>query len=218
VETIKVGDGLKLKVHTDIQDTLYNAIILDVLDEQVFAISGPMKEGKNVYVRMNSEVELSFMDPKKGKFYFKAIVIDTQLSPVYTIVVKQIESLKRIQIRNYYRLRERNQIVKRHKKKIDMKIKTIEEISVTDDISGGGTSVLSNYEHYNGDIIELVLPFIYQRKMIAGKVVRVLDSPLRIFKYKICLEFTEIDERDQEDLITYIFKRQRELRKNEEIL
>lgn len=217
MKDLNIGDGLQVRIVAQNEEPIaYQAILLDDLDENHCAISGPILKGEKVFVKRDALLEVSFLDMKKGKIYFKAQVTDTQVHPVYTLIIQAIEPIRKIQVRNYYRLKERNQIILKHPKNVDGREVTVEELSLADDISGGGASFFSNYKHQLGDIIFLELPFVAQKGAILTKVVRILPSPFRNFEYKICTEFHEVSPKDKEAIIYYVFKRQREIKKQKE--
>jgi hypothetical protein len=78
-------------------------------------------------------------------------------------------------------------------------------------ISAGGLSTLSNEAYAPNDPVEikLMLPTApFMLFYIYGKVVK-CDGANQ--KYELCVEFTEIDDDIREQIVKYVFERQREI-------
>ncbi len=84
-------------------------------------------------------------------------------------------------------------------------------------VSGGGALIATRDVHPGvdpGSLVEVELELPEGRVYAAGQVVRVLtEAEGQEVRFKVAVEFTEIDERDRDALVRYVLKRQFELRR-----
>lgn len=89
------------------------------------------------------------------------------------------------------------------------KQKTIEEKCLSKDISGSGMLLLSNYKHTVNDTVECLFEIDNKMIHVKGKIVRVDELNKSPFKYALGIYFSDIKKKDREDIIKYIFKKER---------
>lgn len=84
----------------------------------------------------------------------------------------------------------------------------------TTDLSGGGLMFRCNTVMKLGEQIEITVFLGEETVKAVGKVVRFVQMPAHTkYKYSVGLEFTEINEKERDKIIKYIFKKQLEFRK-----
>ena len=142
-------------------------------------------------------------------YQFYAEVVKCIETNIIAFMVRPTSKLFRIQRRNFYRLPivmdviiERNQNDETHKLKC-----------TTKDLSGGGIRVVCSEEFKEGENIKIEIPLYKNSKIrVDGKVIRIAKDTIANY-YELGIEFNKISQTDQDKIYSFIFKRQRLLRK-----
>ena len=82
----------------------------------------------------------------------------------------------------------------------------------TKDISGNGLKLLSNLEHKVGDKIICQFDINNETIKIESEIVRLENIDTFDFKYVLGIKFIDIEERDRDTIIKFIFEKERLLR------
>lgn len=205
--------GMKLgiaKINDD--KTSYPSQVLEIIEPDELIISGPMKKGQLVLLHEGEEIEVSYFVENRGRYSFTAKVISRDLKRIYTLRIKIISSIKKIQLRNYFRIPVTLELEKCYiLTKSEDKEVLIEKCEIKD-ISGGGMRLHCNYKHEIGD--EIQWKFKIKDDLVEGKakVVRIEEVDTFNYKYSIGVSFTDITEYNRDLIIKYIFEQQRILR------
>lgn len=207
--------GGKLEIH-DLSRTkgkLTISQMLDIIDDNIYVISGPIENKNLVPLYRNNMIEVVYLKENEGKFFFQAQILEVKNKGLYKIKIKRTTRIKKIQQRNFYRLSCRLPASKNHLLKEDNEERTIEEKCFIENISGGGIGVSCNFTHNIGDIVNIDIDSDGIILSIKGEVVRILKSSKQEYKHAIGINFSIIDDADREKIIKFIFKQQRKLRK-----
>lgn len=209
----KVGDKIEICRKGLSKKEFFPSQILDVLDDDEFVVSGPIKKIMLVFLHKDEVVTIRRFIENKGRYEFDAIILKRNIGKIYKIKLKRISEIRKIQLRNYFRFPISIPVIKRTKIIEDKEEKTLIEECKTKDISGGGLKLLTNYEHYKGEIIEC--EFKIKEKTIVSKaeVVRVESVDTFHYKFSIGVRFINMKESDRDAIVKFIFSKQSVLRK-----
>lgn len=207
---LKVGTKIDI-FKKDNNRNLYPSQVLEIIEPDELVIRGPMKKTQLVLLHKGEEIEISYYVENKGRFIFTAKVISRELNKMYTLRIKKISEIRKIQLRNYYRLPVTLEIEKIFPVINDDNKVFIEKCEAKD-ISGGGLKLYCNYQHVVGD--EVYLKFKLENKLIdaKAKVVRIEEIENLNYKYCIGITFVDIEEQIRDFIVKYIFEQQRILR------
>jgi len=202
--------GVKLLIKTVEDKSLsYASQVLDINDK-IIVISGPIEKGVLIPMHIGAELNLSYYIEDVGRYSFKGIVRRRSIKKIYLLEIERITEFQKVQLRDYYRLFSKLPVMKYFEKVAD---NIIEEKCISQDISGGGLKIKSNYSHKRGDIVECDIRIEKSIVSIKGKIVRVNTIDDRNYKFSYGIKFFEVDQKSQEIIVRYVFDEQRKLRK-----
>ena len=208
--------GMKIYIETPDQFEenkiiIYPSQILDILGPNKILISGPIKNGKLIFLHKNDEINISYNILNKGKHSFQGKVLSRKLTNMYTLIIEKISKTINVQNREFFRLDTTIPVIKNFKKgklNEDIHIEKCE----TKDISGSGVKLHTNYKHKIDDNVICLFTILKQEISIACKVIRIAEIDSFNYKYSLGLTFLNIPEKYQDIIIRYIFNEQRKLR------
>lgn len=206
---LNIGDKIHIVRKRRDMSIMYPSQILDIIDDNTYIISGPITQSTIVSVFISEKIEIIYIIKDKGRYKFDAIVLKKDEKNVYRLYIKKISETKRIQQRKFYRFSENLPVKKIFNLQMGKKQKTIEEKCLTRDISGSGMMLLSNYKHSIKDIVECYFEINNKMIHIKGQIVRIDELKESTFKYALGIYFSDIKKKDREDIIKYIFEKER---------
>ncbi len=211
IDTIRIGEKLEIgKIRGNAKDldersTGITSQVMDV-EGDVVHISKPMKFGRNYSLDIKEQVHLYFFTKDKGILKVRGEVLLSKEDPILIYGIKLMGKAKKIQRRFYFRL----DITK------DITITDIQNNGkipcVTKDLSGGGLKCISKKPLHPGAPIEVNLDIEQSKISILGEIVRCIKDPVEN-NYELGVQFTSISDKDRNVIVSYIFQKQRELRK-----
>lgn len=218
---LQIGVKLELEIYDDDNEKVepsFTSKIEMVMDHHRVVVAAPIHEGVIYPVHIGWTIAVYFI--QNGDLYkFNAKIIDRNiLNNIAYLIIERTEKIHKIQRRQYFRF---ECILPFKYIVIDTDLsrtndKTIQKTSITKDISGGGLCVKLDEKIGIKKYLECEL-VLKENKIIrfVGKVIRsgISDNLNQKYRYEIGLVFKEIDKRDKEAIIKYIFEEQRELRK-----
>ncbi|AOY77298.1 flagellar brake protein [Clostridium formicaceticum] len=204
---LKVGDKLEIEPIRSGESTISKPIVsqlIDIKDDLLF-ISSPIKQGMKYPLHVGQKITILFFRDEKGVYSFKGEVIqriDIQL-PIYTI--QPISSPEKTQRRFYFRLKALTKVL----------IKGIGETEAvetyTKDISGGGMKVVSKKLFNEGQKVECAITLEESKTVtVVGEVIRAVRSSVTN-EYELAIGYIDIADNTRNEIISFIFKKQREL-------
>ncbi|MDF2924364.1 MAG: glycosyl transferase [Paenibacillaceae bacterium] len=192
----------------------YKARISDVTDDYI-QMEVPMNEKNGRLKRLYAGDELSIFFLTEGgvKNYFTSTVLGFQEEVIRTVLIRKPkpESITKIQRRSFLRVPAELEIAAALSDQIRF-------LGMTDDVSGGGLSMLYEGEAVlsNESALSCWLLLSYKTGKVdhvpfKGEVVRVktLDNGKR----QIMMRFLEITDKDRQKVVRYCFERQLDIRK-----
>jgi len=212
LDLLKVGDKIELLRIDSLQNKIsYPSQVLDILDDDILVIRGPLHKNDFVFVSRKEKIRIIFVVKDKGKYQFDAEILNINYEGVYSLKIRRISDITKHQLRKYFRFEVSIPVKKYFTIIEDNEEKILEENCRTKDISGGGMKLYTNYQHNVGDII--TCEFEVDKHLITtkAKVVRVEEVDTFEFDFALGVEFKDIEERNRDRIIKFIFTKQREL-------
>lgn len=220
----------KVEIDLEISENKYLKLkseINSVPNDSKLIVSMPIYEGKRYPIDLGKRVVITFMKRDSGMYTFKALIVGrTVIDNIPVIHIQRISPITKKQRRDYYRLplvidavlEIPDGIIK--EKRINKgKIEEFEEINykdikiITNDVSGGGLRAVIYEEIQLGSLVIAVLDLNGSLVRIESKVVRCRLVDDSVSHYDLGLRFTETNDSAKNKLISFIFEKQRKLRK-----
>ncbi|AKL95460.1 type IV pilus assembly PilZ [Clostridium aceticum] len=207
-KTLKIGDKLEIEpIRSRENSAISKPIVsqlIDMKDDAIY-ISSPIKQGMKYPLQVGQKIMIFFLQDEKGIYSFKGEItqkIDVQL-PIY--VIKPISSPEKTQRRYYYRLKILTKVL----------IKGIGETEAveafTKDISGGGIKVVSKKVFHEEQKVECTINLEKNQTVtIVGEIIRTVKNPTTN-EYELAIGYIDIADSTRNDIISFIFRKQREL-------
>ncbi|MGM0369066.1 MAG: flagellar brake protein, partial [Bacillota bacterium] len=213
----------------------YPTQIVDIIDNNKFAINAPFSQGRVIRVTTNTAAQV-FVRGKSALYSLPTKVVAKDFDSTHLFIVELIGQVHKIQDRRYFRLGLYKQINcqliidESDLDKFDNELPEDffneenwnfadvdnKEISIIiDDISAGGLKLVTEYKLELGQLLDLNLSFIgADFESVLGKVVRVNKTVKNnITRYEVGTEFLGLGRSERDELMSWLFAKQRELRK-----
>jgi len=222
IKEVKIGTKLELEVTDSFnsdKNYLYVSQLLDIIDEENIVIAAPITESRLAFVPNNSRIVVVLNHPKYGLIAFDGILVskDTQDS-ISLFYLNITGDFYKIQRRNHYRLEIMlDAYYYEFLDNLPVKMQDTNGISYikeyTKDISGSGACIVTNNELSDGThlILKIELPDGSEIET-RGIVIRSFRSDnINTVKYNTGVKFTAMSKKNEELLIKFIFKKQKEI-------
>lgn len=192
----------------------YKSRISDIRDAYI-AIEVPIsvKTGKLKRLVTGDQISAYYITEGGMKNFFSTEVLGLHEEVIKLVLIKppELESITRVQRRNYLRVPAKLEIAVNIQEKLQF-------IAVTDDVSGGGLSFIcdGHLPFKSKEIVSCWLLINYKAGTVEhmpflAEVVRI--KPLETGKQLLMCSFTDIAEYERQKVIRYCFERQFDLRK-----
>lgn len=213
MDTVKVEkylkEGQKLDVRLDGEDGKYYKSQVLAVQDKFFLIIPPYRGRDNLFLHRGDRVEVVLYGTNE-KCGFTAAVIKRVKEPFEGFMLEAPEEGKRIQMREFVRV----------KVLLDVEWAFSEEKDVfyqgiMVDLSGGGAGIVTDVPV--DDDVELLVRFHLpirgrEVEMLVKSQVRRCQPMAEQGKYLIGAAFQGLSERDRDQIIEYVFQKQREQR------
>ncbi|GAB6088217.1 flagellar brake protein [Alkaliphilus crotonatoxidans] len=204
---LKIGDKLEIQITSEDQEVSpIVSQVVDLKENRIFIVN-PMKQGSVYALRKGQRIKVIFYRGEKGIFRFTAEIkgkLEKNLT-IYEIV--PVEEAEKIQRRYFYRF----EVVKRVL--IKERSASEEYTAVTKDISGGGMKLYCKKSFKLGTVVSCrVFLDEEEETFVSGEVVRSEFDP-EVREYILGINFTDIRESTRNRIVSFIFEKQRLLRK-----
>lgn len=201
-------DGLTFIINSKIEiswkDGYYKSSIENVDDESIY-ISIPIKEGQYIPLRSGEQIEVIYY--YKNDFYkFYTVVTDRKMDRIPLILIELPKEVFKLQRRKFVRI---PMVCNIEYAKVENKnfLKPLKAIMV--DLSGSGMRIKLREDIKLGNMLVTYIPVGNEKLILKGEVVRIEKDEDK--KKSICgVNFMELDERNREKLIRFIFQVMRE--------
>lgn len=206
---LRIGDKIEIELSSIYKSTAPKVIISQVIDLKsgYIYITAPFYKGNQIPLNKGKKIKIIFYHQEKGIFSFIGEVIGRTQGNISSFIIKQIGELQKFQRRIYYRF----EVLR----KVSIKDLTTDEVEscITKDLSGGGIKFVTKNEYQQGTSVECTLNLNDDSTVVVtGEIVRVIKDPVTN-EYEIGIQFKDISESARSRIISFIFERQRLLRK-----
>ena len=224
-----IGDRIELihiksAIGRKVSDKKYGSQVLDFDGDRTAQIAMPISEGKVIPLEIDDDYNLCFFT--NSSLYQCTAQIKKRYTEnrMYVMDVIFLTPLKKFQRRKFYRLDclfpiryrivPKEQFEKKNEAEQDNeKDEILWEEGTISDLSGGGIRFHGNVECKKGDFVEIVLPLSLQSGIIPlslyMKVVSCVHFEGSRVAYETRGEFLNINEKERETVIKYVFEEQR---------
>ncbi len=227
--TFAIGDRIELMhiksaIGRKVSDKKYGSQLLDFDGDRTAKIAMPISEGKVIPLEIDDDYNLCFFT-NSGLYQCTAQIKKRYTkNRMYVMDVIFLTPLKKFQRRKFYRLDclfpiryrivPKEQFEKKNEAEQDNeKDEILWEEGTISDLSGGGIRFHGNVECKKGDFVEIVLPLSLQSGIIPlslyMKVVSCVHFEGSRVAYETRGEFLNINEKERETVIKYVFEEQR---------
>lgn len=227
--TFAIGDRIELMhiksaIGRKVSDKKYGSQLLDFDGDRTAKIAMPISEGKVIPLEIDDDYNLCFFT-NSGLYQCTAQIKKRYTeNRMYVMDVIFLTPLKKFQRRKFYRLDclfpiryrivPKEQFEKKNEAEQDNeKDEILWEEGTISDLSGGGIRFHGNVECKKGDFVEIVLPLSLQSGIISlslyMKVVSCVHFEGSRVAYETRGEFLNINEKERETVIKYVFEEQR---------
>lgn len=224
-----IGDRIELMhiksaIGRKVSDKKYGSQVLDFDGDRTAKIAMPIREGKVIPLEIDDDYNLCFFT-NSGLYQCTAQIKKRYTeNRMYVMDVIFLTPLKKFQRRKFYRLDclfpiryrivPKEQFEKRNEAEHDNeKDEILWEEGTISDLSGGGIRFHGNVECKKEDFAEIVLPLSLQSGIVPlslyMKVVSCVHFEGSRVAYETRGEFLNINEKERETVIKYVFEEQR---------
>lgn len=211
---ISIGDKIQVKEISKKRVSSYASQISDIKNDNNIEILLPMLKNNAVYISDGEKLEI-VITKQEAVYEFMAEVIATIYDNIPLLKLKAISEPKKIQRRNYYRLK----IVKPIKYRIiDTSLNSGTEDDfykgILLDISEGGIMFCTKKEMEFNDVLEIETDLNNGNIIkVRGTIVRKQYNTEKTFLYEYGVKFQNVARADKDILMKFIFQEQRKLLK-----
>ena len=224
-----IGDRIELihiksAIGRKVSDKKYGSQVLDFDGERTAKIAMPISEGKVIPLEIDDDYNLCFFT-NSGLYQCTAQIKKRYTeNRMYVMDVIFLTPLKKFQRRKFYRLDclfpiryrivPKEQFEKKNEAEQDNeKDEILWKEGTISDLSGGGIRFHGNVECKKEDLVEIVLPLSLQSGIVPlslyMKVVSCVHFEGSRVAYETRGEFLNINEKERETVIKYVFEEQR---------
>ncbi len=219
LKNIKIGTRLELELlekdseekGTDSRETTYVSQLLDHSEDGHIIISAPIYEARLKYIALQEQIRLTFVHIKYGLLGFDATVTGREFRGNIAVLIVQADSeLMRMQRRTHFRLDYVTDVLLWPDGKGRNGDEATPVKAFSKNISGSGICVVSDTDISIDSQVDAEFKFDDTYKIFT-KCSVVRNTPLTVKKlksYELGLHYIDISEKDQENIIRYIFKQQ----------
>lgn len=209
LDDLKIGEKLEIEPIRSKRNIGTNHIItsqlVDKKDQNLY-ISSPIKKGVSYPLFQGQQINIIFYRDEKGIYSFLGEVVQKLNIKFPIYMIKPLSFREKIQRRFYYRLQVLTKVA----------IRRLKEDSwlegLTKDLSGGGLKLIVNQAFKIGEKVECIIILDKNEEVnVAGEIVRSVRD-IVTNEYEIGIRYVDISEKTRNDIIAFIFKKQRELR------
>lgn len=215
LQNFAIGTKIEMTVVDPIEGKLDIGFVSQLegfADDNIVKISAPIYESKVYPVKVNSYIEAYLFHAANQIYRIAGYVTDRNvIDNIALLYVRVTEKPEKIQRRQYFRF-ECKIPVEFSMEEPDKQNTTIGFSGYTIDVSGGGLSCVTDKMPALNSIVRGCMLLGTYNLEFKGKVVR-CNKEIRNeeIKYISSISFVDIDHKDRERVISFIFNKQREL-------
>lgn len=219
---LKINQKIAVKIKAGNYEGEHSTQIVDIIDQDTFVINTPYFEGKLVNLSRNRKFNI-LVKEGNGIYDLPVQIIDRKVESTHLLVVKLIDKVRKIQQRSFFRLEIyediKYRVVADSEEDLNEGNKSNESNKsyegIIEDISGGGLRLSAQEKVGEGKILEFNFDFAnFSYSNIMAKIIRRFEKKSEDqTHYSYGTRFIYMEKREREELISWLFNKQRELRK-----
>ena len=233
-ENLDINQRVEFEIQNGKYEGRYPTQVVDVIDDNRFVINAPFSQGRVIRLSTNARAKL-FLRGKTAMYSLTVQLVEKDFDSTHLFKLEKKGPARKIQERRYFRLEIYKSItynlisdesdlekfkenlpkdfLRQDKDFVEAKEEDI--TGIVDDISAGGIKLITEYKLSLGQLLDLDLGFISSNfEAVLGQVLRVnkitKDGDKR---YEVGVEFLGLGNSERDDLMKWLFAKQRELRK-----
>ena len=222
IREIKIGTKLELEIinHEDMKLGMTHASqLLEIVNAESLTILNPIHESKYAFIALGTRIRITFFQEKLNSlFFFTATIEHKETRGNFLLLhIHVLSPLQKLQRRNYYRfdcnLNARYRVVPDGSNNPSEDREPAQFVNaLTRNISGSGACIVAEEELSDTDHLDVEISLSETTVVKARcKVIRVTEiEASKGKKFEIGLYFTKIPAKGQDDIVKFIFERQRE--------
>lgn len=224
---VSIGTRLDLEIVNNSNESMsksYACQLIDIIDKENIIVPIPIQQTRVIFIPTNARMRITFIHPKHGLLCFYATVAKKgQQGNIAVLFLKIHGNFEKVQRRHYYRqdcsLKAKCCLIDAASNINDHDHKNTEPEyfeAVTKNISGGGACIMAKQNIDKNSLLDLELELSSGKSVKATcKIVRSTEiKKAKHSEYEFGLQFVHISQKDQDELIKYIFLQQKKQAKN----
>ncbi|MCT4633457.1 MAG: flagellar brake protein [Firmicutes bacterium] len=205
---LKPNSHIELEIKSNGNGNLkFNTVVETNLHDEEFVVFAPMDQGKIFNLHTGQKLNVNFIKQldmtHSMPCFFRTKVVRRDLHDGIAVVyLKKTSDIYKLQRRDFFRM------------SLTEVIPVVDEENeftiLTKDLSAGGLRGIVERKLRVNDEIQLNLQFVDEDFWIKGKVIRIDKVNDSIKDYDVRIIFDEIENKDQRQIIQFLFKKQGE--------
>ncbi len=208
---LSINQNIELVVKEGQFQGSYNSKVADIVDDEIFIMSIYKRE-ELIPLRVGIKVDVLY-EGDSAFYSLSSEITGRKKEPLPMLSIKLTDNIERIQRRSFFRVQINKNIQyislkEQRKKETQPRFKETTAI----DLSGGGLLMVLKDELKVNDRLLFKLDIEDFDKLVEGKIVRIKYNKDGYSK-TAGIEFVDIDRKDRDKIISYLFNYQRKLRR-----
>ena len=198
---LEIGKKIEISYEGKEQEEYFVSNVMEILDENTYVLAMPIVKGNIYPLELGSTIEIYYYIEEIGLFYFSSKVESRQREPIAQMTVKRVSEIKKIQRRNYFRLKVSFPVTVKINQEQDI-------IGYAKDLSAGGMKISVSKKILEKESLEVRFEIDDVTLKIQGSVLR-SDLENSSQTYDTGIKFLNLSESDINTIMKYLFKKQR---------
>ncbi|HMA60052.1 MAG TPA: PilZ domain-containing protein [Halanaerobiales bacterium] len=210
-KNLSINQNIEVVISEGPYQGSYNSKVSDLLEEKI-KVMAIYKREELIPLRKGVEVQLLY-EGDSAFYSLTTEILGREKYPIPTLILKRTNEVNRIQRRRYFRLQVNKKIKYKSLKDIEDEKKEAEFKKTTAvDLSGGGLLMVLRDDLNLKEKLVLNLNIENLDKLVKGRIVRIKHNQDGYSK-TAGIEFIEMERKDRDKIISFLFNYQRKLRR-----
>lgn len=210
-QSLEINQKIEIEIPEGPFRGSYNSKVSNITEEKITVMAIYKREE---VIPVSKGLEVKILYEGDSAFYsLTTEIIERIKEPIPSLVLRHTDQIERIQRRRYFRVKINKDInylvIKEHKNEED---KPEFKDTTAIDLSGGGLLMVLDEDLEINDRLLFDLKIKEIDKLIEGKIVRIKYNTDGYSK-TAGIEFVDIERKDRDKIISYLFNYQRKLRR-----
>ncbi|MGM0446147.1 MAG: flagellar brake protein [Bacillota bacterium] len=208
---LSINQNIELVVKEGQFEGSYNSKVADIVDDEIF-IMAIYKREEIIPLRKGIKVDVLY-EGDTAFYSLTSEITGREKEPLPMLSIKLTDNIERIQRRRFFRVLVNKKIQYISlKEQLDKETQPVFKETTAIDLSGGGLLMVLKDDLKVNDRLLFKLDIEDLDKLVEGKIVRILYNKDGHSK-TAGIEFVDINRKDRDTIISYLFNYQRKLRR-----